>query len=113
MDLNFETSERQVDGTTVIEVTGEVDVATAPDLKRQLQRCVEQARTKVVVDLLGVPFLDSTGLGVLVEAAKGLGDQGGSLRIVLSEPRVTKVFEITGLTGTLPIYADLEQALAP
>lgn len=110
MDLNFETSERQVAGATVVAVVGEIDVATAPALRDRLQSCIDHGATKVVVDLLGVPFLDSTALGVLVGASKRLRDQGGSLRIVLTEPRVAKVFEITGLTETLPLHPTVDEA---
>lgn len=110
MDLNFETSERQVGDATVVTVLGELDVATAPALQEHLRSSVDAGATTVVVDLLEVPFLDSTALGVLVDAAKTLREHDGSLRIALKEPRLKRLFEITGLTGTLPIYADVEAA---
>ncbi len=110
MDLNFETSQCQMGGFTVVTVSGEIDVATAPALRDRLQSCLEEGRCNLVVDLLGVPFLDSTALGVLVGAAKRAREQGGSLRIVLTEPRVAKVFEITGLTETLPMFPTVEEA---
>lgn len=112
MDLNFTTSERRVGEATVVTVTGEIDVATAPTLRERLQACIDKGDRGVVVDLLEVPFLDSTALGVLVGAAKRLREQSGWLRIVLTEPRVAKVFEITGLTETLPIYPTVDQAVA-
>jgi anti-sigma B factor antagonist len=111
VDLTFETSECKVGPATVVSVNGEIDVATAPMLRERLQSCIERGDKGLVVDLLGVPFLDSTALGVLVGAAKRLRENGGSLRIVLTEPRVAKVFEITGLTETLPISPTVDEAI--
>lgn len=110
MDLNFETSERQVGGATVVAVFGELDVATAPILQERLRKCLDRGCKKLVVDLLQVPFLDSTALGVLVDTAKNLQDAEGTLRIALAEPRLTRLFEITGLTETLPIFPTVEEA---
>ena len=110
MDLAFEVSDETTDGVTVVTVRGEVDVATAPTLKDHLATCSERGDTYLVVDLEGVPFLDSTGLGVLIGAAKRQRDHGGDLRLVATEPRVVKVFEITGLLEMLPIHDDVATA---
>jgi anti-sigma B factor antagonist len=66
----------------------------------------------VVVDLLGVSFLDSTALGVLVGSFKRLRDSGGTLKLVIAEPRILKVFEITDLVRVFPIFATVDEALA-
>jgi len=110
VDLAFEVSDETAEGVTVVTVRGEVDVATAPTLKDQLASCGERGDRYLVVDLRGVPFLDSTGLGVLVGAAKRQRDNGGDLCLVATEPRVVKVFEITGLLEMLPIHGDIEAA---
>jgi len=65
----------------------------------------------VVVDLLGVTFMDSTALGVLVGALKRCRQAGGSMRIVVADPRVLKVFEITGLTELFSLFATLDEAV--
>jgi len=63
-----------------------------------------------VVDLLGVTFLDSTALGVLVGALKRCREAGGDLRLVIAEPRILKVFEITGLTEVFTITPTIDEA---
>ena len=64
----------------------------------------------MVLDLLGVTFLDSTALGVVVGAHKRCRELGGELRVVVTDPRLVKIFEITGLTGVLCITDSLHAA---
>ena len=97
---------------TVLAVTGEVDVYTAPRLREKLVELVSQEKLQVIVDLEGVDFLDSTGLGVLVGGLKRLRSHDGDLGLVCSEPRVLKVFEITGLTKVFSIHDSLDAAVA-
>lgn len=97
---------------TVVAVTGEVDVATAPRLRQELVALSSQGRHLLVVDLGGVDFLDSTGLGVILGALKRVKAAGGDIAIARAEPQVAKVFEITRLVDILPLHDDLEAAVA-
>ena len=110
MDQEFRVSEQFRGGTSVVTVAGEVDVATAPALRDCLDQAVRRAEGAVVVDLLGVTFIDSTGLGVLIGAQRGCAEDGRELQLVIAEPRILKVFEITGLTELFPIVATLEES---
>lgn len=110
MDLSVST--RDEDGRTVVAATGEVDVYTAPVLDDALSAAVTGGATRVVVDLSGVDFLDSTGLSVLVKALKRVRDADGSLDVVVTAERVNKVFRITGLDQVIPVHASLADALA-
>jgi anti-sigma B factor antagonist len=110
MDLGFEVEQR---GTyTVLSVRGEVDVYTAPRLRERLIELVSQGSHQVVVDLEGVDFLDSTGLGVLVGGLKRLRSHDGDMILVCTQPRILKVFEITGLTKVFSIHDSVESATA-
>jgi anti-sigma B factor antagonist len=111
VDLGIEVSEK--DGWSVVAVSGEVDVATAPRLREQLIELVNHGRHHIVVDLTDVEFLDSTGLGVLVGALKRVRTNNGELALVCSEPRILKVFEITGLTKVFPMHRTLADVAAP
>jgi len=103
---------RQEGARTVISVTGEIDVYTAPTLREQLNEVVAAGHYDLVVDMTGVDFLDSTGLGVLVGGLKRVRSHDGALRLVCAQEKILKVFRITGLTKVFPIHATLEEALA-
>ncbi len=109
MDIRLDVSER--DGWSVLAVGGEVDVATAPRLRQQLIALVNDGHHRIVVDLDGVDFLDSTGLGVLVGGVKRLRGLEGDLTLVCTQPRILKVFEITGLNRAFTIYESVDAAV--
>ena len=86
----------------VVAVRGEIDVATSPQLRNDLNTLVARGARHITLDFSGVSFVDSSGLGVLVGAYKRLReDEDGSVRIVGAQPSVRKVFEITGLEAAL------------
>lgn len=96
---------------SVIEVAGEVDVYTAPQLREKLVAEVDAGRHHLIVDLRGVEFLDSTGLGVLVGGLKRVRQHEGTLQLVCTQARILKIFELTGLTRVFTIHDTLEAAL--
>lgn len=114
MSQTFQIGDREagVPGLSVVKVAGEIDVATAPALRDHLRDRVAGGIPTIVVDLLEVTFLDSTALGVLVGALKQCRQAGGDLRLVVDEPRIAKVFEITGLTEVFAIFPSIDDALA-
>jgi anti-sigma B factor antagonist len=110
MDLRLGVTER--DGVVVLAASGEIDVSSAPNLRQQRVEISAGAPERVVVDLEGVDFLDSTGLGVLVSGLKRFRTGGGDLLLVCTRPRILKVFEITGLTEVFAIHATVDDAVA-
>ncbi|GAA3110936.1 anti-sigma factor antagonist BldG [Streptomyces rectiviolaceus] len=110
MDLSLST--RTVGDRTVVEVGGEIDVYTAPKLREQLVELVNDGSFHLVVDMEGVDFLDSTGLGVLVGGLKRVRAHEGSLRLVCNQERILEIFRITGLTKVFPIHTSVEEAVA-
>ncbi|NED95747.1 STAS domain-containing protein [Phytoactinopolyspora alkaliphila] len=97
---------------SVVEVAGEIDVYTAPKLREQLVEIVDAGQYHIVVDMRGVEFLDSTGLGVLVGGLKRVRQHDGSLRLVCTQERILKIFRITGLTKVFPIHDTVEGAIS-
>ena len=110
MELSLAT--RTVAEHTVLEVGGEVDVYTAPRLRERLVELVDSGARNVIVDLGGVEFLDSTGLGVLVGAMKRLRVANGRFGLVCSKEPLLKIFRITGLAKVFVIHDSAEAALA-
>lgn len=92
---------------TVFRVTGELDVATAPALRALLDTASEHAR-RVVVDMEHVGFIDSTGISVLLAAARRAKDANGEFVVRNPTPVARRVFEILALDGQLPIEHESE-----
>jgi anti-sigma B factor antagonist len=113
VDQAFGVIEHGGDGFLRIAVSGEIDVATAPALREHLFEAVDRSSGLVVVDLLDVTFIDSTALGVLIGAQERCRERGATLRIVLKEARIVKIFEITGLTGLFSIFPSVAEAATP
>ena len=95
----------------VLQVTGEVDVYTAPMLREQIRELAAKGAVHLITDLAQVDFLDSTGLGALVGGVKRLREADGSLCLVITTPRILRIFEITGLTKALAIQRSVTDAI--
>ena len=110
MDLTLST--REVDGTTIVSVGGEIDVYTAPKLRDRITELVAAGVYRIVIDMEAVEFLDSTGLGVLVGGLKKVRAQDGSLELICTQDRLLKIFRITGLAKVFVIHDSADGALA-
>ena len=102
MDLSLQT--REVDSRTIVEVGGEIDVYTAPKLRDKITELVGEGHHDLVIDMEGVDFLDSTGLGVLVGGLKKVRAYDGSMELICSQDRLLKIFRITGLAKVFTIH---------
>jgi anti-sigma B factor antagonist len=109
MDLETRTEVLR-DGACVVSVAGEVDLYTAPALERALFGAVSRGTGRVIIDLAGCGFIDSTALGILVVAHKRLRDGRGPLALVTADPHILKVLEVTGLTSLFAIHPSRESA---
>jgi anti-anti-sigma factor len=105
-------TERLDGGIPVVSISGEVDLATAPALERTLRDAADGQRGEVIVDLTCCSFLDSRGLTALLATRERLGHSGRSLRVVLSNPHVMKIFQITGFDQIFEIYPTLVAAVS-
>ena len=109
MDLRLQTY--QLEATTVVQVAGDIELSNASQLKSDLRSACEQDACRVVVDMSEVTFIDSTGIGVLVGALKRTREQNGSFALICPQPRVRRVFEITGLLQVMPLFNTIDEAL--
>ncbi len=111
MEETFGVREDRDERCVVVSLRGEIDVAAAPTVREHLDEAVATAGgLTVVVDLSEVSFIDSTALGVLIGAHKQCEQAGTPMRVVVDEPRILKVFEITGLTELFTIVANRAEA---
>ena len=96
----------------VLNLTGEVDLYTCPELKTELLRVIDEGAKVVVVDLSGTTFIDSTGLAVLIRGVDRLRRNDGRLAVVVVDPSLRKIFEVTGLDRVFTIHGSRDEALA-
>jgi anti-sigma B factor antagonist len=94
----------------VLSVKGDVDIYTAPRLREHIIQLADEGQRRIVADLQGVEFMDSTGLSVLVAGLKRLKENEGVLALVVTREPVLRILTITGLDRVFPIYADVATA---
>ena len=110
MDLVVQVEE--IDGWAIVRASGDLDLTTAPRLRERVVQVITEGQPRVVLDLDGVDFVDSTGLGVVVGLLKRTRSQGGDLRLVSTRTALRKVLELTTLDLALPLAASVEAAVA-
>jgi anti-sigma B factor antagonist len=106
IELAFDTAVR--DGWEVLAVRGEIDAYTSPRLRERLTQLMEDGHYRVVVDLEGVEFMDSTGLGVLVSCLKRSKEHQGDVALVCTAPQILRVLAITGLDRVFVVRESVE-----
>lgn len=110
--MDLEITQESVDDMLVLHLEGELDTYNCGQLRSTLVEHVEEGKNRIIVDMTGVEYIDSTGLGSLVGGLKRVSEHGGVMRIVCRNPQILKVFEITSLNKVFPMYATLKDALA-
>ncbi|WP_344595637.1 STAS domain-containing protein [Actinomadura vinacea] len=95
MELNVSTASQG--GHAVVTATGELDLYTAPRLQTALAGLLREQVDRVVVDMSGIDFCDSTGMNVLLSAMKRLKERGGTLELAAPRPAVKRILQVTGL----------------
>jgi anti-sigma B factor antagonist len=98
-------------GTSVLAVEGELDLATAPRLKAPLLDVASRHQDRVVIDLSGLTFIDSTALRLLVDANRERSEDN-PLVVVCSNAKVLRIFKISGLGANFEMVSSLDEALA-
>lgn len=99
-------------GRAVLRPEGRLDLVSAARLRAAVEEAVTAGHRSVVVDLAGVAFIDSSGLGMLVAGLKHARQAGGELRIAAPGDQVRTVLSLTRLERVLQPYATLDDALA-
>lgn len=97
-------------GVTVVHPTGRLNMVAAPALRKQLHGIVDAGSSRVVVDLSGTEFIDSSGLGALISGLKVARQAGGDLRIAAPTHQVCTVLELTNLNRVLRAYDSADKA---
>jgi len=107
-------SVRRLDKITIFDVSGDIDLATSPELRKALLRELKELRMpRVVVNLQAVRYIDSSGVASLVEGLKASRDAGSRFVLYGLNTRVTEVLRLSKLRSIFEVCDSEEQALAP
>lgn len=103
MELQVSTASQA--GHAVVSAVGELDLYTAPRLQQALAALLgEQELDRVVVDLSGVEFCDSTGMNVLLSGMKRVRERGGVFELAAPRPAVQRILQVTGLDTVFTVH---------
>jgi len=97
--------------TALLQLAGEVDVANVAQVREAALKLLAGGAKRLVIDLSETEYLDSSGLGMLVGLLKRLKEAGGEMAIAGAQPRVRRLFDITGLKQIFALHDDVADAL--
>ncbi len=107
----FAVTEEPLPSGLAFSVSGELDLATAPDLRERLGAALDSGMTRIVVDLREVTFMDSIGLAAVLHVRKRLLADGRLALVVAPDSYAQLVLEIAGMPRALAIFADRDEAI--
>ncbi|GGX85258.1 STAS domain-containing protein [Streptomyces fructofermentans] len=93
-------------------VAGYLDVDTSTELRHHLANQFHHGRRHFLLDLSAVPFMDSSGMNIIVRAYQQARESGGSVHIIAPVPAVQRILDLTGVSITVPISGTVEESLA-
>ncbi|HON79099.1 MAG TPA: STAS domain-containing protein [Spirochaetota bacterium] len=108
MDIN----KRAKDDIVLLDITGEIDLYNAPEIKDIINKLIEEQKYNVIINLEKVSYIDSSGIGALISSLSNLKKYQGGLKIINVYASVRKVFELTKLTSFFEIFDSEEDALS-
>lgn len=101
----------QAPSCVVLDLTGELDVASVPELRQRLTTLILSGRSRLVLNAARLDFIDAAGIGCLVHVAKLARAEGGWIRLIRVEQRHLRLLRILRLGRMLPVHENLEDAL--
>jgi len=111
MEMDLRITIRNNGDATVVDLAGELDAYTSGRFREAMIESIENGNPNLVVSMLNVEYIDSSGLGALVGGLKRASERNGKIVIVCNQPQVRKVFEITGLEKVFPLYEAEDEAV--
>ncbi len=108
-DVSFEI--RAQDGVDVIDITGQLDAFTTPDVKAEFKKLTDSRHYKLVLNLKQVDYVNSTGIGAIVAVAQQVRRRKGDLKLFGMKADIRKVFDLVGASKILEIFETEQEAL--
>lgn len=103
---------KDASGTQILALDGEIDLDTVSHLRKEFRSLQDDGVSEIVLDIENVGYIDSIGLSALADASRKFRAAGGWLRLVSTNQNLRRLLDITGLIRFLPLFADVESALA-
>lgn len=97
-------------GIRVLALTGDIDMHTSPELRKELMVLVQKKETPLFIDFSGVSYIDSSGIATFVEGLKGMMAYGGKLKFVAIPERIMEIFSFAKLDKVFEIYGTMHDA---
>jgi anti-sigma B factor antagonist len=110
--IRLETSTRPVGEMQVLDVSGEIDVYTAPQFKEAVNQLINAGQTDLIINMDGVTYMDSSGFGTLLSATKRLRPEGGSVNLIACNSAIDRMLRITRLNTVFGTFATVDEAVA-
>lgn len=104
--------ERVIGEVIVLKLTGPLDVKGGPEMLGQIGQTLVKGPLNMVLDMAGVRYTDSTGLGSLLRAVRVTAAADGQMRLAAMQPEIFNVFKLAGIDRLFEIYDTVEQAVA-
>ena len=111
MQNDFRADVRVEGRIAIIGVTGELDLASSPELEQQLDQVWRSDADQLVLDLRGLEFMDSTGLSIVVGAHQRVAETGRKLSVVKGPPQVQRLLDLTGVSERLQLVDTPEEVV--
>ena len=95
----------------LVRLTGELDQCSASGIRRDLDQMLLDPRVRhLVIDLKDTPFMDSSGLGVILGRYRMLRERGGTVSLMHLSPQVKRVYDLSGMARIIPVVEEKEAA---
>jgi len=105
-------STRAESRSVIVAIEGELDIATADDLREHVQQAMDEHGPWLILDLSALDFMDSSGLNVIISTYRSVREAGGSLSLAALNERVTKVVRLFGLHRQVPVHQNVTAAVS-
>ncbi len=108
----FEVISKDEGDIRILQAKGFLDAHTAPNFENVLDKAIREGRNKIVVDLEGLQYISSAGLGVFMGFIEDVRSEGGDIKICNASPKVYKIFDLLGFPSLFEFANSLEEAIA-
>ena len=110
--MSLQINDEKVGDVTILTCAGDIDLSSAPQLRAALATIFSENKPRLLLDLGGVGFMDSTGIGIIVNTLNIVREKNGACAFSGAGPRVHRILQIAGLTNALPLHQTRAEALA-